>query len=106
MAATANDVVAMERTLLKHVRDNVHDNIFLEPIFLKFVDTEQFQRLRDLKQLGLTHMVYPGAVHTRFEHSLGVYWLAGKAIDIIKKYQGPELGLEHCDVMAVKLAGN
>ncbi|XP_057751083.1 uncharacterized protein LOC130969403 isoform X2 [Arachis stenosperma] len=105
MAAPANDVVAVERTLLKHVRDNVHGNIFLEPIFLKFVDTEQFQRLRDLKQLGLTHMVYPGAVHTRFEHSLGVYWLAGKAIDIIKKYQGPELGIEHCDVMAVKLAG-
>lgn len=32
-------------------------------------------------------MVYPGAVHSRFEHSLGVYWMAGKAIDIIKKYQ-------------------
>lgn len=32
-------------------------------------------------------MVYPGAVHTRFEHSLGVYWLAGKAIDVIKRYQ-------------------
>lgn len=32
-------------------------------------------------------MVYPGAVHSRFEHSLGVYWLAGKAIDAIKKYQ-------------------
>ena len=32
-------------------------------------------------------MVYPGAVHTRFEHSLGVYWLAGKAMDVIKKYQ-------------------
>ncbi|KAK7250552.1 hypothetical protein RIF29_33059 [Crotalaria pallida] len=101
----ANDVVSVERKLLKHVRDNVHGNIFLEPIFLKFVDTEEFQRLRDLKQLGLTHMVYPGAVHTRFEHSLGVYWLAEKAIDIIKKYQGQELGIERFDVLAVKLAG-
>ncbi|XP_027187416.1 uncharacterized protein [Cicer arietinum] len=50
-------------------------------------------------------MVYPGAVHSRFEHSLGVYWMAGKAIDIIKKYQGPELGIEQFDVFAVKLAG-
>ncbi|KAI4328246.1 hypothetical protein L6164_020617 [Bauhinia variegata] len=50
-------------------------------------------------------MVYPGAVHSRFEHSLGVYWLAGRSIDIIKKYQGPELGIEHLDVQTVKLAG-
>ncbi|KAI4314317.1 hypothetical protein L6164_027238 [Bauhinia variegata] len=103
-ARVADDVL-LERRFLKHIRDNVHGNIFLEPIFLKFVDTEQFQRLRDLKQLGLTHMVYPGAVHSRFEHSLGVYWLAGKSIDIIKKYQGPELGIEHSDIQAVKLAG-
>ncbi|KAI5436966.1 hypothetical protein KIW84_023189, partial [Lathyrus oleraceus] len=102
---SSNDSVSSERKFLKHIRDNVHGNIFLEPIFLKFVDTEQFQRLRDLKQLGLCHMVYPGAVHSRFEHSLGVYWLAGKAVDIIKKYQGPELGIEKFDVLAVKLAG-
>ncbi|KAI4328272.1 hypothetical protein L6164_020639 [Bauhinia variegata] len=50
-------------------------------------------------------MVYPGAVHPRFEHSLGVYWLAGRSIDIIKKYQGPELGIEYLDVQTVKLAG-
>lgn len=36
---------------------------------------------------GLTSMVYPGAVHSRFEHSLGVYWLAGEAINKIKTYQ-------------------
>lgn len=36
---------------------------------------------------GLTNMVYPGAVHSRFEHSLGVYWLAGEAISKIKTYQ-------------------
>ncbi|KAK4261303.1 hypothetical protein QN277_004322 [Acacia crassicarpa] len=103
--ALTTEEIYLERKLLKHVRDNVHGNIFLEPIFLKFVDTEQFQRLRDLKQLGLTHMVYPGAVHSRFEHSVGVYWLAGKAVDIIKRYQGLELGIEHSDVQTVKLAG-
>lgn len=36
---------------------------------------------------GVTHMVYPGAVHSRFEHSLGVYWLAGTAINMIKNLQ-------------------
>ncbi|KAJ6897052.1 deoxynucleoside triphosphate triphosphohydrolase SAMHD1 [Populus alba x Populus x berolinensis] len=81
--------------LSKHVHDNVHGNIYLDPLSLKFIDTEQFQRLRDLKQLGAAHMVYPGAVHTRFEHSLGVYWLAGEAVQMLKKYQGLELGLLH-----------
>lgn len=36
---------------------------------------------------GVTNMVYPGAVHSRFEHSLGVYWLAGKAVQTLKNYQ-------------------
>ncbi|XP_015573733.1 deoxynucleoside triphosphate triphosphohydrolase SAMHD1 homolog isoform X2 [Ricinus communis] len=91
--------------LLKHVRDNVHGNIYLDPLSLKFMDTEHFQRLRELKQLGATHMVYPGAVHSRFEHSLGVYWLAGEAVERLKLYQGLELGIDHFDVQTVKLAG-
>ncbi|OMO78204.1 hypothetical protein CCACVL1_14578 [Corchorus capsularis] len=73
--------------------------------FLKFLDTEQFQRLRDLKQLGLTHMVYPGAVHSRFEHSLGVYWLASEAVHTLKAHQGSELDIERNDINTVKLAG-
>ncbi|KAL4354471.1 hypothetical protein GQ457_06G033880 [Hibiscus cannabinus] len=91
--------------LSKHVHDNVHGNIYLDPLALKFIDTEQFQRLRELKQLGLAHMVYPGAVHSRFEHSLGVYWLAGEAIQKLKTYQGSELGIDRFDVQTVKIAG-
>ncbi|GAV74620.1 HD domain-containing protein [Cephalotus follicularis] len=91
--------------LSKHVYDNVHGNIFLDPLSLKFIDTEQFQRLRDLKQLGVTHLVYPGAVHSRFEHSLGVYWLAGEAIQKLNEYQGLELGIDRFDIQTVKLAG-
>ncbi|KDP45364.1 hypothetical protein JCGZ_09613 [Jatropha curcas] len=91
--------------LLKHVHDNVHGNIYLDPLCVKFLDTEQFQRLRDLKQLGVTHMVYPGAVHSRFEHSLGVYWLAGEAVERLKNYHGLELGIDNFDVRTVRLAG-
>ncbi|OMO69733.1 hypothetical protein COLO4_28945 [Corchorus olitorius] len=53
----------------------------------------------------MTHMVYPGAVHSRFEHSLGVYWLAGEAIQKLKSYQGLELGIDRFDVQTVKIAG-
>ncbi|KAI9169782.1 hypothetical protein LWI28_017605 [Acer negundo] len=90
------------RRLSKHVHDNVHGNIYLDPLSLKFIDTEQ---LRDLKQLGLVHLVYPGAVHSRFEHSLGVYWLAGAVVNTIKAYQGSELEIDHSDIQTVKLAG-
>ncbi|XP_048322883.1 uncharacterized protein LOC107428730 isoform X2 [Ziziphus jujuba] len=101
MVASSN----FDRRLTKQVYDNVHRNIFLDPLCLKFIDTEQFQRLRDLKQLGLTHMVYPGAVHSRFEHSLGVYWLAGEAMNKLATYQGTELDIDGDEIQAVKLAG-
>ncbi|XP_015578616.1 deoxynucleoside triphosphate triphosphohydrolase SAMHD1 homolog isoform X1 [Ricinus communis] len=94
-----------DRRFSKQIRDNVHGYIYLDPLFLKFVDTEQFQRLRDLKQLGLTYLVYPGAVHSRFEHSLGVYWLASEAVQRIKIYQGSELDINDSDIITVKLAG-
>ncbi|KAG5062058.1 hypothetical protein JHK85_003241 [Glycine max] len=102
--------VNTERKFLKHIRDNVHGNILLEPsCCMKFwiVDCEEIEvdSLRVRICSCLSYMVYPGAVHSRFEHSLGVYWLAGKAIDAIKKYQGQELGIEHTDVLTVKLAG-
>ncbi|MCL7029583.1 hypothetical protein MKW94_028166, partial [Papaver nudicaule] len=94
-----------DRRFSKQVHDNVHGNIYLDPLALKFVDTEQFQRLRDLKQLGLAYMVYPGAVHSRFEHSLGVYWLAGNAVEKIQDNQGLELGIDSFDIQTVKLSG-
>nr|TKS05630.1 deoxynucleoside triphosphate triphosphohydrolase SAMHD1-like isoform X1 [Populus alba] len=105
MGGCSKDVSYLDRRFSKKVRDNVHGNIYLDPLTLKFVDTEQFQRLRDLKQLGLTYMVYPGAVHSRFEHSLGVFSLAGEAVHRIKAQQGSELGIDNLDIQTVKLAG-
>ncbi|CAN1195232.1 Deoxynucleoside triphosphate triphosphohydrolase SAMHD1 homolog [Linum perenne] len=107
LSAIDDYAIARDRRFSKHVHDNIHGNIYLDPLCLKFVDTEQFQRqvLRELKQLGVTNMVYPGAVHSRFEHSLGVHWLAGQAVHDLKNYQGLELGIDYFDIQAVKLAG-
>ena len=58
------------------IRDPIHGFIYREPKEKKIVDTKVFQRLRRLKQLALANLVYPGASHSRFEHSLGVFHIA------------------------------
>ena len=60
------------------VRDPLWNNIRLEPEALAVIDTAAFQRLRYVRQLGHAFLVYPGATHTRFEHALGAYHLAGR----------------------------
>jgi len=60
------------------VRDPLWNNIRLEPEALAIIDTPAFQRLRYVRQLGHAFLVYPGATHTRFEHALGAYHLAGR----------------------------
>ncbi len=54
------------------VVDSIHGDIELDEIEWQVVDTASFQRLRHIKQLGMGHLVYPNATHTRFAHSLGV----------------------------------
>ncbi len=84
----------------KMIKCNVHDTIRVSPTALKIINTPEFQRLRSIKQLGLCFNVYPSAMHSRFEHSLGTYHLAGKILDKIiqsypnKEYVVPELGPE------------
>lgn len=57
----------------KIIQDSVHGGIRLEGVFLSLVETPELQRLHSIHQLGLAYLVYPGANHTRFEHSLGAY---------------------------------
>lgn len=60
------------------IRDSIHGDLHLTDYELKIVDTVEMQRLRRIKQLGFTNLVYPGANHTRFEHSIGTLFLANK----------------------------
>ena len=63
------------------IKDSVHDHIEVEGVAAALLETEPVQRLRHITQLGTVHLVYPSANHTRFEHSLGVYHLANRALD-------------------------
>ncbi|WP_232686064.1 HD domain-containing protein [Halobacterium zhouii] len=63
------------------IKDSVHDHIEIDGVAADLLDTAPVQRLRRIKQLGTVHLVYPSANHTRFEHSLGVYHLADRALD-------------------------
>ncbi len=82
--------------LMTEIRDPVHGYVLLEGLALEIADTPQMQRLRWIKQLGLASLVYPGANHTRFEHSLGAYHLA----DLLANH----LGLPKEDKMLVGAA--
>ncbi|XP_025116187.1 deoxynucleoside triphosphate triphosphohydrolase SAMHD1-like [Pomacea canaliculata] len=88
----------------KVVNDPVHGHIELHPLCIAIIDTPQFQRLRYLKQLGTCDFVYPAAVHTRFEHSIGVYHLAGMLIKSLQERQ-EELNITEKDVLCVQIAG-
>ena len=77
------------------IRDPIHGFIEVSELELKIIDSLPFQRLRNIKQLATTYLVYPGAVHTRFEHSLGVLHLVtlafNNALKNYKNKKGKEL---------------
>ena len=66
------------------IRDPLWNNIILDDLAIRLVDTRAFQRLRYVRQLGLAYLVYPGATHTRFEHALGAWHLAGRTIELLQ----------------------
>lgn len=72
----------------KLIRDPLWDTIHLDPTAVRIVDTAEFQRLRYIRQLGLAHLVYPGATHTRFDHALGVYHLTRTALRHLRERGG------------------
>lgn len=78
----------------KIVNDPVYGFIsFRFPLIFNIIEHPYFQRLRRIKQLGLTHLVYPGAQHTRFQHSIGAYHLMSTAISVLRD-KGVEISEE------------
>lgn len=85
----------MQKPLLIH--DPVHKTIILDEFEQMLVNTRHVQRLRNIQQLGLVDTVYPGANHTRFEHSIGTMHMASVI--------GTSLGLEPDEIRMVRAAG-
>src|SRR5690348_1932902 len=84
------------------VRDALWNNIRVDPLALRLIDTPVFQRLRYVRQLGLAYLVYPGATHSRFEHALGAYHLARRTLALLEERD--ELGLvarDECTIVRV-----
>ena len=81
---------------MKTIKDSVHDHIEVDGVARALLDTPEVQRLRHVRQLGTVSFVYPSANHTRFEHSLGVYHLASRALD--------QLGIEGKNARRIEAA--
>ncbi len=60
------------------IKDSIHKDIEVSDLELEVLDSPAMQRLRRIRQLGMTNLVYPSATHTRFEHSLGAMHVAGR----------------------------
>ena len=88
----------------KQIYDPIHEFINVTPLMQKIIDTTEFQRLRDLKQLGATYFVYPSATHSRFAHSLGVSHLAGLMMETLQKNQ-PRLLIGEREIEITRIAG-
>ena len=71
-------------------------------IIFDLIEHPYFQRLRRIKQLGLTHLVYPGALHTRFHHALGTMHLMQKAIDVIRS-KGHDINTKEAEAVSIAI---
>ncbi|MCB9960121.1 MAG: HD domain-containing protein [Rhodospirillaceae bacterium] len=82
----------------QRIRDPIHNLIIfdekddVDQLAWRLINTPEFQRLRRIRQLGLTELVFPGATHTRFAHSIGVYHNARRLIRWIDEHLQPQSG--------------
>src|SRR5260370_22682560 len=83
------------------VRDSLYDLIPLGPREEKLIGTAPFLRLQKIKQLGFVYRIWPGATHTRYEHSLGSYYLAVRALRSLLQ-RGNDGGLYGISISSVQ----
>ncbi len=82
----------MRKTAKKIINDPVHGFITISgQVLLDIIQHPYFQRLRRISQLGLTHLVYPGAMHTRFQHAIGAMFLMDEALKNLRE-RGHNIG--------------
>lgn len=84
-------------TKRKIINDPVYDGFLSvdDPVIISVIEHPWFQRQRRIKQLGLTYLVYPGAMHTRFSHMLGALNLMGRALEVLRQ-KGVEITDDEC----------
>ncbi len=85
------------------IRDPLWNNIRVDAEALAVLDSEPFQRLRYIRQLGHAFLVYPGATHTRFEHALGTYHLARRTLALLRE-RGELDGIARDELVLIHLA--
>eukprot|EP00057_Strongylocentrotus_purpuratus_P021436 XP_011675910.1 PREDICTED: deoxynucleoside triphosphate triphosphohydrolase SAMHD1-like [Strongylocentrotus purpuratus] len=92
--------------LSKVYNDPIHTSVQMPEHCQIIIDTQEFQRLRFIKQLGCTFYVFPSAVHTRFEHSIGVSHLAGKLASMLQQSErNSSYPISDSEVACVEIAG-
>ena len=98
-----------------YFNDIIHGSIPVSKLAKQIIDTEEFQRLRSIKQLGFVYLVYPNATHSRFEHSIGVYHWTNLVLDSLKhtypritfnnQYLGNNIKLDTMVKECIKIGG-
>lgn len=87
----------------KIINDPVYGFISIpSELVFDLIEHPYFQRLRYIKQVGMTHLVYPGALHTRFHHALGAMYLMGMAIEILRN-KGHEISREEEEAVIIAI---
>lgn len=103
MQSRSNFNTAIMTPKRKIINDPVYDGFLSvdDPVILSVIEHPFFQRQRRIKQLGLSHLVYPGAMHTRFSHMLGALNLMGRALNILRQ---KGIAVSDDEVRAARLA--
>ncbi|MFA4849619.1 MAG: HD domain-containing protein [Methanoregula sp.] len=86
------------------LRDAIHGDLYFNDLENKIIDTNEMQRLRGLKQLGTASLVYPTAVHTRFDHSLGVNGVTKKILQELKNKPNSKKIIDKCDLRLIEVS--